>query len=239
MHYDNSAARLETILTQGMSIPRTRTCCDAWADLLGVQRNDSSRLFCRLSRVMDLPRQTHLLVKTYFPEHAQTAGIWREHLEAAFLRQQLYGHWESFLNNINPYCISHVSFVADLLNLKIRSCQPAPEVQADVEERLAALVRILEQSDALSAELVSYLSRELGELSQAVQDIGIAGVAPVLKQIESLVGHAVLDEAYYEFLNFHEIGGQLIDHLNGIAWAITGTQAAANSSAGFAPLLLA
>jgi hypothetical protein len=81
---------------------------------------------------------------------------------------------------------------------------------------------VLELDSALlPQELKAYLARELNELQHRLRCYGITGALPVLRQVESMVGHCLVDQSYYSFLTSHELGKRLFDSLNAMAAVVT------------------
>lgn len=94
--YDNPAARLKAILERCMEIPSGRPHRASWEHVLGVTPNDTSEFFEKLGKVMELPKCIYSLLNTHYPHQTNSAGLWKEPIEAAFLAQQLNGQWSTF-----------------------------------------------------------------------------------------------------------------------------------------------
>jgi hypothetical protein len=236
MLYDNPAARLKAILERGMAMPGETPCRAAWQDVLDVQPNDSGDLFAKLGKAMELPRRTVLLLKTHFPHLIEASNLWRDPIETAFLNQNLSARWETFRNHINPYCIPQLGMVSDLLHSKISAKTIKQQDLENILESFKALSELVDQSN-LSEALKNYLHSEIFELIQALRDYKVSGALPVLKQAESLVGHALLDPEYSNFLSSHDLGKRLLDNLNAMAAVLTVAVSLPQLGQGFIALL--
>lgn len=201
-------------------MPGETPCRAAWQDVLGVIPNDSGDLFAKLGKTMELPRRTTQLLQTHFPHLIETVNLWRDPIETAFLNQNLSARWDTFSNHINQYCIPQLGMISDLLHSKITA---KTLKQQDLERILESFKVLSEQVDQsnLSAPLKNYLHSEILELLQALRDYKVSGALPILKQAESLVGHALLDPDYSNFLSNHELGKRLLDNLNAMAAVLT------------------
>ena len=236
MLYDNPAARLKAILELGMAFPREKACRTAWSEILGAQPNDSGDLFAKLGKAMELPRRTVLLLETHFPHQAQSVGLWRDPIEAGFFNQQLGGQWKTFIEHINAYCIPQIGLIADLLHSKVAAKTLKDDDLIKILDDFKALVDLIDES-VLPDQLKYYLVQELGELIQAVRDYKVSGAIPILKQAESLVGHALLDPEYKNFLISHELGKRLLENLNAMAAVLTVAVSLPQLAHGFIALL--
>jgi hypothetical protein len=236
MLYDNPAARLKAILDKGMATPGETQCRVAWQEVLGVLPNDSGDLFAKLGKTMELPRRTSLLLQTHFPHLIETVNLWRDPIETAFLNQNLAGRWNTFRDHINPYCVPQLGMISDLLHSKITAKTLR---QQDLEKILESFKALSEQVDqsTLSEPLKNYLLSEILELLQALRDYKVSGALPILKQAESLVGHALLDPEYSNFLSSHELGKRLLDNLNAMAAVLTVAVSLPQLGQGFIALL--
>lgn len=236
MLYDNPASRLQAVLEQGLAVPHDQSCRRAWEEILGVQGSDTSELFAKLGKVMELPRQTHLLLEMHFPHQADNSHLWRDPVELAFLNQQLGGAWVTFIKHINPYCVPQIGLIAELLHSKIAAKTLKEEELTKILGDVKALIDEVEAS-SISQHLKNYLLQELSQLAQSVREYKLSGATPILKQAESMVGHALLDREYSNFLTNHELGKRLLDNLNAMAAVITIAASLPQLAQGFVALI--
>lgn len=236
MNYDNPAARLHAILSDGMNADRNKPCRQVWAELLGAPQNDAITLFSRLGRVMALPIETSELVATHFPSLSSSIDLWQAPVEAAFLNQQISGKWETFAQHINPYCVPQLATLAELLHTKLGSLLAEHSSVTKLTEQLAELILAVESNDLLP-ELKLHLLKELGNLRLTLNEYTITGSAPAIRQAEALVGHMHRDKRFLDFMTSHEIGKRVLENLNAVVGVLTVYVAIAQiSSPGFSLL---
>ena len=220
MLFDNPAERLRVILDNGRRIKQELPCRKAWDDLLDVKPGDNDDLFAKLGKAMALPRQTYLLLQTNFPAQVAGAEYWRSQVSNAFTNQNISGNWGTFIAHVDPQCIAHLGLTAELIQAKIATRLVPDQDLERIQSEIHSLSSDVDGSD-LSMHLKNYLARELGELQQAIRDYKVSGAVPILKQTESMVGHALLDPEYSSFITSHALGKRLLDNLNAAAAILT------------------
>ncbi len=220
MRYDNPAARLKAILEAGLEENKDQPCIAVWRKLLEAAPNDTGDLFSRLGKIMELPREIIFLLQAYSPHQIESSSRWCSPIDNAFTSQQLSGKWESFINHINIYCIDSLGFIADILHSKLNTETAKDEEITNLIDKVKTLISEIENSN-LTNELKIYLLRELSVLLQALREYKITGAETVLKQVESMIGHAHRDKQYLDFLRDHEIGQRVLDNLNAVASILT------------------
>lgn len=220
MFYDNPAARLKAILDAGLKANKEQQCFIVWSNILENSPNDIDTLLARLGKVMELPREIVFLLQKYYHHLVESSTLWRGQIESAFINQQISSKWESFINQINSYCVPHLTFVADILHNKLGTQLAKEEEIAALIEKVSGLISEIENSD-LENNLKIYLLRELSVLLQALREYKITGAEMVLKQAESMIGHAYRDNIYFAFLQDHELGQRVLDNLNAVAATLT------------------
>lgn len=236
MTYDNPPARLHAILSAGLQADRAKPCRQVWAELLAVPVNDSNMLFSCLGKTMTLPNESMELISSHFPNLLDSAALWREPIEAAFINQQIGGKWESFIQHINPYCVPQLATLAELIHTKLGALLAEDSAVSDLIEQLAKTIAEIKTSD-LPDELKLYVLRELGNLKLTLSEYRITGSSPAIRQAEAMVGHMHRDRGFLDFLTNHETGKRVLDHLNAVVGVLTVYVAVAQISApGFALL---
>ncbi len=237
MDYDNPAERLKAILQAGNEVSRSEPCRGTWEKLLDVPTGNNSLLFSRLGKVMELPQMVVGSLGTYYPHHLSIANLWREPIETAFINQELRANWDTFIRHINAHCIAALALVSDLLHNKISTKKLQETDIGKIEQQLKQLESLVNES-TISERLKIYLLREIRFLSQAVSEYRICGSHPIIKQIESMCGHVVMDSEYSSLLKETDIGKTIRTTLATVADIVTITCGIPSISQSIAMLLL-
>ncbi len=169
---------------------------------------------------MELSSEIISLLRTHFPHQAESSARWHNPIDTAFIHQQLSGKWESFINHVNINCIDSLGLIADLLHSKLGVQAVKNEEIVTLIDRIKPLISEIENSE-LEDNLKIYLLRELSALLQTLREYKITGTEVILKQVESMIGHAHRDEKYFAFLKDHELGQRVLDNLNAVAATLT------------------
>lgn len=220
MPYDNPAARLHAILTQGLAVDKAMSCRQAWAEVLGFPVNDSPALFSALGKVLVLPDETTSLISRYYPLLASANEHWRSPLETAFFGQQLGGKWESFIQHINPYSVSQLATFSELLHVRLGTLMAENDAIANLNSSIDELITLVEAAD-LSPELKLHALRELMALRATLSEYRITGGMPAIRQAEAIVGHMHRDRGFLDFMTSHEVGKRALDTLNAVVGVLT------------------
>lgn len=220
MLYDNPAARLKAILETGIKANKEQQCFIVWSNILESSTNDIGNLLSRLGKAMELSSEIVSLLRTHFPHQVESSPRWRNQIDTAFTHQQLSGKWETFINHINIYCIDSLGLIADLLHSKLGVKAVKNEEIVTLIDQIKTLISEIENSE-LEDSLKIYLLRELSALLQTLREYKITGTEVVLKQLESMIGHAHRDKEYFAFLKDHELGQRVLDNLNAVAATLT------------------
>jgi hypothetical protein len=220
MQYDNPSARLHALLTAGLKIDRNTACVTAWAEIFGVSPNDSSSLFSALGKAMALPAETAALVSKYYPALEGANEHWRGPLEAAFFNQQIVGKWETFIVHVNPYCISQLATLGELLNVRIGHAMAESEAVTNLNSSLDQLIQEVEAAE-LPSEVKLHLLRELLNLRACLSEYRVTGSMPAIRQAEAIVGHMHRDKGFFDFMTSHDVGKRVLDNLNAVVGVLT------------------
>lgn len=220
MNYDNPPARLHAILTAGLQVDKTKSCRHAWAEILGLPLNDSAALFSGLGKTMALPNETLDVITRHHPKLVSANEHWRGPLEAAFFNQQLAGKWETFIQHVNPYCISQLATLAELLHTRLGSLMAESDAIENLSANIEELIKQVESAE-LQVELKLHLLHELINLRVTLAEYRITGAAPAIRQAEAIVGHMHRDHGFREFMTSHEVGKRVLDNLNAVVGVLT------------------
>ena len=218
MDHHKPATILYGILKRGKDENPTDGCYEVWPRILKVDADGG--LLSQLSGVLGLPRQILALLKIFYPNRDDLSSGWAPEIEKAFALQNLLGSWNGFISQIPDHCLSSLALTAELLDSKIKMSD-IPE--AEIKRFIEKLSEIVLEVDAtgLPQELKAYLARELNELQHCLRTYGITGALPVLRQVEAMVGHCVLDPQYHDFLFNNDLGKRLCEGLAAIANVVT------------------
>ncbi len=220
MQYDNPPARLLALLAAGQKIDKNKACSHAWAEIFEVSPTDSSALFSAIGKAMALPSETATLVSKYYPALESANEHWRAPLEAAFFNQQIAGTWDSFIAHVNPYCISQLATLAELLHVRLGTSMADAEAVSNLSSNLDQLIQEIESSD-LAPELKLHLLRELLNLRACLSEYRVTGSMPAIRQAEAIVGHMHRDKGFFDFMTSNEVGKRVLDNLNAVVGVLT------------------
>jgi hypothetical protein len=219
LNYDNPAARLLALLTEGkMCLPGT-SCREVWNDLLNAN-GDASLLMSRLGKVMELSRETVLALEAAFPDQGNTWSHWEAQVNTAFMVQNLHATWESFINHIDTHSITYLRMSAALLQTRMTTKLIANDELSTLRTTLDQILVDVFATDQ-PEEVKRYLVRSLRKLINSIDEYRLTGTLPMLDTIESSLGHAAVDKAYKSFLTDTEVGKKLLDTLASMANVVT------------------
>lgn len=212
MLYDNPAERLKLILQKGKAAPRTASCKDTWAYILGVDPTDNIAVLARIGGVMELARCAKNLIKIHAPSQIGTVDHWSGQILNAFAVQQLGGTWSTFIDQIQADSIAMLSLTAEMLNnklsVKVIQVEDLKNITTSFSELLIEI-----QNSSIADSLKVYLQCEIVELLQKISEYQISGALPIIRQTESMVGHIAFAPEYKDFLKENSIGQKLQDCL--------------------------
>jgi hypothetical protein len=218
MNYDNPAARLLSILEQGKTFKKTDPCRAVWEQIL-EPNGDESLLMSRIGKVMELPRQTVELVKQTDPDE-DSWPHWASQVNAAFMVQNMHGHWETFIGNIDSHSISYLRLTSKLLarvtNAKIINSDRLREIKTEFQSILDELLAS-DQPDVIK----TYLARSLRQIITAIEEYRLTGALPLLDAVDMTTGHIVRSGSLYSAFTSTALGGRLVEQLNAMAAVVT------------------
>lgn len=218
MTHRNPATILHNVLEQGRQEKSDQPCNTVWNKLLHVEAEGG--LISKLSGIMDLPRQIISLVNINFPNRNKTILGWAPYVENAFMNQNLSGTWQTFIGHIPEHSLHSLELTAELLNTKFATSEISTEDMKRLLDMLHELVIEVDTAN-LPPDIKVYLARELNELQHRLRSYAITGALPILRQVESMAGHCLVDKNYYKFLTDHDLGKRLLDSLNAMAATVT------------------
>lgn len=218
MTHRNPATILHSLLSRGRSERKDQPCHAVWNRLLGTDTDGG--LIAQLSEVLDLPRQINSLVSVHFPDQVETMAGWAPYVENGFMNQQLGGPWATFIDQIPEHCLPNLALTAALLNTKFSTSEITAEELKRLIDLLSGYISEVDSAD-IPLEVKAYLAREINELQHRLRSYAVSGALPILRQVEAMVGHCVVDQKYYSFLTNHDLGKRLLDSLNAMAAVVT------------------
>lgn len=220
MEYDNPAARLLAILSEGKKIPIGDPCRTSWARLLETRESDAALLVSRIGKLMGLPQDIIDQTKELYPNQQPTWQHWLSKVNTAFSTQNLTGQWQTFIQHIDDHTITYLTMSASLL--ESRSSIKKLDISKIVElrETVDRLISSVIESDT-EISLKKYVIHHLRQILNAIDEYKITGALPILDAVESTIGHAYLEKGYHSYLTSTEIGRQILDTLGAVANLVT------------------
>lgn len=191
MKLDNPAARLLTILEEGLSYSGQTNCRQVWSELLHVERNDHATLMGRIGKVMSLTTDITESLNTIGDVNVKRYLHWVKPVENAFIKNDLNGQWIGFRSQINEHVINYLSMTSDLLSNKC----PEPLLEESSLELILNNTRELidEVRDSeIPQNIKDFMIKQLYKVCLAVEEYSIKGSDSVSSAVESAFGYGVL-----------------------------------------------
>lgn len=220
MEYDNPAARLHSILSEGKTIAATESCRRSWAKLLETPEGEGALLVSRIGKLMGLPQDIIDQTKELYPEQQPTWQYWSNQLNKGFSAQNLSGQWQTFIQHIDDHTITYLAMSADLLESKSSIKRLDPSGIAEIRESINVLMGSVIQSNA-EVSLKKYISHHLRLILNSIDEYKITGALPILDAVETTIGHAYLDEEYRSYLTSTDMGSKILETLAAVANLVT------------------
>lgn len=220
MEYDNPAARLLSILSEGKKIAVGDPCRRSWAKLLETRESDAALLVSRIGKLMGLPQDIIDQTIELYPGQPPTWQHWSSQVNTAFSTQNLNGQWQTFIQHIDGHTITYLTMSASLLESKSSIKQLDMSRINELRKTVSDLINNVINSDA-EASLKKYIVHHLRKILNAIDEYKITGALPILDAVESTIGHAYLDQDYKSYLTGTEMGKQILDTLGAVANLVT------------------
>lgn len=219
MTSDNPAANLYALLKQSKSIPTHFSSLQAWHAVLQTN-DDVSLLLSRMGGVMKLTaKAVKALEHLHGDEHEEQWAYWSQRVNNAFLNQQLVGQWASFIDQIDVHAMGYLKLASAVL----RQANPSDLIDGEkimmVRAQAETLMQKISESD-LEESLKNYVLEALQRLLSSIDEIFISGSGPVVSEVESIMGHIVIDENYKNFLTLNSLGKEMVNVLAETANAV-------------------
>lgn len=218
MNYDNPAARLLNLITEGRKNDPNANCRSVWVQLLGT--NENPQLMSRLGKAMELPEQIISALSESFPSQGNTWSHWESQINSAFMAQNLNSTWNSFIGNIDNHSFTYLRLASDLLQSKANTKLLVDEEITSLRDSLQDIYTDA-QTSPMPDEVRKFILRHLKKLIDGIDEYKISGALPILDSIESAVGHMAIDKNYKNFLFDTELGKKLLDTLSSAANVVT------------------
>lgn len=220
MKLDNPAARLLSILERGNQIADSKSCREAWSELLDVNKGDHAVLMGRIGRVMALSTDIIERLENIGGIKVDRYMHWVKPLENAFIKNNLNGQWKEFKGQINVHVINYLSMTSDLLSHKC----PEPIIS---ESHLDSIIRSARSmiDDVRKAELPEdikeFMIRHLYKVCVAVEEYIIRGSESVSAVAESAFGYGVLHGDSVELAKTNEVAKKFWQSMANIALIVS------------------
>lgn len=220
MKYDNPAARLLSILSEGKKINASDLCRRSWAKLLETPESDQALLVSRIGKLMGLPQDIIDQTTELYPDQPPTWQHWLNQVNTAFSSQNLNGQWQTFIQHIDGHTITYLTMSANLLESKSSIKQLNLSEITELRETIRVLVESVINSDA-EVSLKKYIVHHLRQILNAIDEYIITGALPILDAVEATIGHAYLDKSYRSYLTKTEMGKEILETLGAVANLVT------------------
>jgi len=192
---NNPAARLFALINSISQLKQGMNLMTAWGIVLNVSRPgpDNSFVFLRrYGKVLALPKRAREALLNVRPELSRDLYFrWIPKLEAALLGPGLTADVSGFNSTFDKSALDNLEFCADLLS---RQC---PEKTIE-NQALAKIVKEAQQlrQDTVGAEidegLRSYILDGLDDITSAIEDYDLEGIASVERGVERAFGRILV-----------------------------------------------
>ena len=220
MHTDNPAGRLLNILSEGKKRQVGSPSKTVWSELLEVESGNLPLLMSRLGKVMELPEQIINDIQTHYPNQNNTHKHWSTKVNTAFSKQNLNGSWQEFIRHIDSHTIDYLSMSVDLLDSKENTQVLSTEKLTEIHEKINGLLIEVMDMD-LDESFKKYIVGYLRKIIISIEEYKISGATPIVESIESILGHAFIDENYRKNIVETDFGTKLITTLSAVASVVT------------------
>ncbi|UUA72424.1 hypothetical protein [Cellvibrio sp. QJXJ] len=191
MKLDNPAARLLTILEQGIELQNEMGCRKAWCQLLNVPKGENAMLMGRIGKVMSLSTDIIENLKNIGDVKIDRYLHWVEPLETAFINSNLNSPWSTFKSHINVHVINYLSMTSDLLSHKnAESIISEPSLDSILLNTRALIDEVRDSN--LPDHIKKFMIKQLHEICLAVEEHSICGSESVSRAVNAAFGYGVL-----------------------------------------------
>jgi hypothetical protein len=191
MKLDNPAARLLSILEEGLTKSPNGNCRSTWAGLLRVDPKNKALLMGKLGKVMALSTDIIECLNNIDNIKVERYLDWAEPLDTAFSKNNLNENWKGFIVHINKRVINCLSMTSDFLSHKM----PEPILSASNLDNILSNARKLideVKGSDLPEKVKEYMVKQLHKVCLSVEEYQITGAESISEVIESTFGHGVL-----------------------------------------------
>ncbi|EAQ65962.1 hypothetical protein MED121_02085 [Marinomonas sp. MED121] len=220
MFGDNPAARLLEILEEGKDFSDHIESKTVWRKILNLKDESDTILLSRLGKIMQLPEQIKSILLQDFPNQTSSTQHWEERVLSAFLNQDINQNWKGFYKYIDDHTIAYLRLNADLLQTKSPTKKIDSSKIIELKKKVSEILEELIDTE-IDPEFKIYMIRCLNKLILTIDEYRISGASPILDTVESVYGHAFVDENYRKVLSESEIGSKIITVMSFVADSMT------------------
>lgn len=216
MKLDNPAARLLSILERGQQIADSKSCRDAWSELLDVNTGEHAVLMGRIGRVMALSTDIIERLENIGGVKVDRYMHWVKPLENAFIKNNLNGPWKDFKGQLNAHVINYLSMTSDLLSHKC----PEPIIKESHLDSILNSARKMIDDVRLSdlpEDIKEFMIKHLYKVCLAVEEYIIRGSESVSSVVESAFGYGVLHGQSVKLVKTNEVAKRFWQSMANIA----------------------
>ena len=189
---NNPAQRLLTILEAAKQQPDQKAE-NIWGALLGVADGNKAQLLRRLGLVMELPFQIKEEIER-IPQIEHAVYLkWMPAVEASFSNLNLGRNFSEFKTPVTATALYGLEVCSEILSRysaeKVLNPKELDELDADVNSLMDELLN----SD-IDRDLKSFVLSKLDDVHLAILDYKFAGVKPMRKAVEAVIGSIAFEK---------------------------------------------
>lgn len=171
---------------------------------------------------MQLPAEAIAALRIEHEDELQTARHWEAQVNAAFAKQNLREHWNTFIGNIDQHSLNYLKAHAKLINGGKQIKPLAMDTVDDARVKLGELIDAAMADEALDPAVRIALVRNLRKLVSALEEYKITGSSAVLDSISILYGQGFFDANYGAAIQTNSSFGRTLNSVvGGLANAMT------------------
>jgi len=220
MKLDNPAARLLSILEEGLEYKDESNCREVWCEILSVKTGDNATLMGRIGKVMSLSTDIVESLNNIGGVKVDRYLHWVKPIENAFIQNNLNGQWKGFRGQINSHVINYLSMTSDLLSHKC----PEPILKENslhsILKNSRKLIDEVRQSD-LPENIKEFMIKQLHKICLAVEEHSISGSDSVSSAVESAFGYGVLHAEAVEAAKTSPVAKKFWQNMANIALVVS------------------
>ena len=193
---------------------------NAWCSILGVAEGNKAQLLRRLGLVMELPFQIKEEIKR-IPQLEHAVYLkWMPDVEAGFSSINLGRNFSEFRNPVTATALYGLEVCSEILSRysaeKILNPMDLDTLDTDVNSLIDELLK-----SEIDRDLKSFVLSKLDDVHIAILDYKYAGLKPLRKAVEAVIGSVVFEKDLHAKLGKTKYSRKFWSVMNRTAMIVT------------------